>query len=55
YLRVYGTAELVRREGQFGQAPYIRITPTVSWSFNLAGQAFSPGDVQVQRTVHTSA
>ncbi|MEV0105893.1 PPOX class F420-dependent oxidoreductase [Nocardia sp. NPDC050799] len=52
YLRVYGTAELVERAGQFGTAPYMRITPTVSWSFNLAGRAFSPGDVQVRRTVH---
>ncbi|MFI6314920.1 PPOX class F420-dependent oxidoreductase [Nocardia fusca] len=54
YLRVYGTAELVERAGQFGTASYMRITPTVSWSFNLSGRAFSPGDVQVRRTVHTS-
>ncbi|GGL28097.1 PPOX class F420-dependent oxidoreductase [Nocardia jinanensis] len=55
YLRVYGTAELVQRVGRFGPAPYMRITPTVSWSFNLAGHAFAPGEVQVRRTVHTSA
>ncbi|MGW6331417.1 PPOX class F420-dependent oxidoreductase [Nocardia rhamnosiphila] len=54
YLRVYGTAELVERAGRFGTAPYMRITPTVSWSFNLAGRPFSPGDIQVRRTVHTS-
>lgn len=53
YLRVYGTAELVEWAGQFGTAPYMRITPTVSWSFNLAGHTFSPGDVRVRRTVHT--
>ncbi len=28
YLRIYGTAELVERRGQFGPAPYMRITPT---------------------------
>jgi pyridoxamine 5'-phosphate oxidase family protein len=30
YLRIYGTAELVDRQGQFGPAPYMRITPTIS-------------------------
>ncbi|WP_431958325.1 PPOX class F420-dependent oxidoreductase [Nocardia lijiangensis] len=53
YLRVYGTAELVQRQGQFGLARYMCITPTISWSFNLAGRPFTHGDVQVQRTVHT--
>ena len=53
YLRVYGTAELVEREGQFGAAPYMRITPSISWSFNLEGNVFSHDrDVRVQRTVH---
>ncbi|WP_328389041.1 PPOX class F420-dependent oxidoreductase [Nocardia sp. NBC_00416] len=55
YLRVYGTAELVQREGQFGPAPYMRITPTVSWSFNLAGLPFTDRDIQVRRTDHTPA
>ena len=39
YLRVYGTAELVDRPGRFGHAPYMRITPTISWSWNLDGLA----------------
>jgi pyridoxamine 5'-phosphate oxidase family protein len=53
YLRVYGTAELVEREGQFGAAPYMRITPTISWSFNLEGTPFTHDrEVRVQRTVH---
>jgi len=35
-LRIYGNAELlVRQEGQFGPGQYMRITPTVSWSWNL--------------------
>ena len=54
FLRVYGTAELVEREGQFGAAPYMRITPTVSWSFNLDGQS-SVSDAEFQRTVHEAA
>lgn len=53
YLRVYGTAELIERKGQFGLAPYMRITPTTSWSFNLDGQGFSHDrEVVVQRTDH---
>jgi pyridoxamine 5'-phosphate oxidase family protein len=54
FLRVYGTAELVEREGQFGTASYMRITPTVSWSFNLDGES-SSRDGAFQRTVHEAA
>ena len=53
YLRVYGTAELVDREGRFGRAWYMRITPTISWSFNLDGAPFSHDrGVSIHRTVH---
>jgi len=40
FLRVYGTAELVEREGRFGPGPYMRVTPVVSWSWNLSGEPF---------------
>ena len=53
YLRIYGTAELVDREGQFGQATYMRISPTTSWSWNLDGRPFTHDrEVVVQRTTH---
>jgi pyridoxamine 5'-phosphate oxidase family protein len=54
FLRVYGTGEIVERPGQFGPAPYLRITPTISWSWNLAGQPFTHGDSGSgpRRTVH---
>jgi pyridoxamine 5'-phosphate oxidase family protein len=53
YLRIYGTAELLERQGQFGSAPYVRITPTISWSWNLEGLPFSHDrEVVVHRTVH---
>ncbi|MFC4014231.1 PPOX class F420-dependent oxidoreductase [Nonomuraea purpurea] len=56
YLRLYGEAELVQREGQFGPAAYMRITPTLSWSFNLEGLPFTHDrEVKVRRTVHTPA
>ncbi|MEU4291518.1 PPOX class F420-dependent oxidoreductase [Kribbella sp. NPDC026596] len=55
YLRIYGEADLVEREGQFGPAHYLRITPTVSWSFNLDGHPFTHDEkVTTTRTVHTS-
>ena len=56
YLRIYGTAELVQRPGQFGPGPYMQITPAISWSFNLDGHSFTH-DRQVvpRRTVHSAA
>jgi pyridoxamine 5'-phosphate oxidase family protein len=56
YLRIYGTAELVDRQGQFGPASYMRITPTISWSWNLDGSPFSHDrELVVRRTVHQAA
>jgi pyridoxamine 5'-phosphate oxidase family protein len=53
FLRIYGTAELVGRQGQFGPALYIRITPTISWSWNLDGRPFTHDrEAIVLRTVH---
>ena len=39
-LRVYGSADLIEREGRFGPGAYMRITPEISWSWNLAGQPY---------------
>ncbi|MEV1172507.1 PPOX class F420-dependent oxidoreductase [Nonomuraea sp. NPDC049784] len=56
YLRIYGEAELVERQGQFGPAAYMRITPTLSWSFNLEGAPFNHDrEIKVRRTVHDPA
>lgn len=56
FMRIYGTAELIERQGQFGPAPYMRITPTVSWSWNLDGRPFGhDNDANTfgpRRTVH---
>lgn len=40
YLRIYGTAELIRRDGQSDRI--MRITPVESWSMNLSGR-WHPG------------
>jgi pyridoxamine 5'-phosphate oxidase family protein len=57
FLRVYGTAEVIERAGRFGPGVYLRITPTVSWSWALEGrevnhddEAFAP-----RRTTHQKA
>jgi pyridoxamine 5'-phosphate oxidase family protein len=54
YLRVYGDAELVEREGMFGPNAYLRITPAVSWSFNLDASPMSHEAMpEIRRTVHS--
>jgi pyridoxamine 5'-phosphate oxidase family protein len=54
YMRIYGSAELVRRAGRFGPGAYMRVTPTISWSWNLAGQAIAHGNREInpRRAVH---
>jgi pyridoxamine 5'-phosphate oxidase family protein len=56
FLRVYGTAELMERPGRFGPGMYMRITPEISWSWNLEGRPYG-GDALPhgpRRTVHRS-
>jgi pyridoxamine 5'-phosphate oxidase family protein len=52
-LRVYGDAELpVERVGMVGPGLYSRITPRVSWSWNLAGEPAGEQWYPAKRTVH---
>lgn len=32
-IRIYGIGEIVTRDGRFGDDDYLKITPTVSWSW----------------------
>jgi pyridoxamine 5'-phosphate oxidase family protein len=50
FLRVYGTAELVERDAPAGRQLVMKVTPTVSWSFNLDGLPMS--QVIGSRTPH---
>lgn len=55
YVRVYGTAELVHRDGQTDRV--MKITPVESWSMNLAGD-WSPGAGPApspHKTLHTTS
>lgn len=36
-VKVYGTADVVDHQGQFGPGKYLRVTPKVSWSFGIKG------------------
>jgi pyridoxamine 5'-phosphate oxidase family protein len=50
-IRVYGTAELVHTEGQFGPGSYLRITPEESWSWGIEPSA-SAGRFRPHRVEH---
>jgi pyridoxamine 5'-phosphate oxidase family protein len=52
-VRVYGDAEPpVERVGMMGPGLYSRITPRVSWSWNLAGEPAGEQWYPAKRTVH---
>jgi pyridoxamine 5'-phosphate oxidase family protein len=57
FLRVYGTAEVVERSGMFGAGVYLRITPTISWSWHLDGRPLAHDDhtFAPRRTKHSVA
>lgn len=48
-IRVYGNAEVVQREGYAGSGNYLKVTPTVSWSWNVE-EANAPGGAR--KAVH---
>ncbi len=52
FLRVYGTASIVTRDGRSGRREYLRIAPTVSWSWNLAGRRRNGGQFRPRKAVH---
>ncbi len=45
-IRIYGEAEIVQRQGRFGEGSYLRITPVTSWSWNIEP---TPG---MHKTIH---
>ena len=52
-LRVYGDAEPpIERTGMVGPGLYARITPSVSWSWNMAGEPAGERWYVAHRTVH---
>ena len=52
-IRVYGVADgPVERVGMVGPGLYLRITPQVSWSWNMAGEPVGATWYKTRRTVH---
>ncbi|MFB4283284.1 PPOX class F420-dependent oxidoreductase [Nonomuraea sp. MTCD27] len=52
-VRVYGVAESpVERVGLVGPGVYARVTPTVSWSWNMAGEPVGDDWYETRRAVH---
>jgi pyridoxamine 5'-phosphate oxidase family protein len=52
-IRVYGDAEQpIERTGMVGPGTYMRITPTVSWSWNMAGQPAGDTWYEPRKAIH---
>lgn len=52
-IRIYGRADNpIERVGLVGPGWYVRITPTVSWSWNLRGEPAGEEWYPATRTVH---
>ena len=52
-IRVYGVADdPVQRVGMMGPGLYLRITPHVSWSWNMAGEPVGTRWYETRRAVH---
>jgi pyridoxamine 5'-phosphate oxidase family protein len=52
-IRVYGEAEQpFERVGKVGPGIYMRITPTISWSWNMRGEAVGAAWYEPRREVH---
>ncbi|MFC6015923.1 PPOX class F420-dependent oxidoreductase [Plantactinospora solaniradicis] len=52
-IRIYGRAgQPVERIGMVGPGNYLRITPTVSWSWNLAGEPVGDTWYESKKTLH---
>jgi pyridoxamine 5'-phosphate oxidase family protein len=52
-VRVYGHADQpIERDGLVGPGIYARITPAISWSWNMAGDPVGDTWYEARRTVH---
>ncbi|WP_369134266.1 PPOX class F420-dependent oxidoreductase [Modestobacter sp. I12A-02662] len=55
-IRVYGVADgPVERVGMVGPGLFLRITPHVSWSWNMAGEPVGATWYETRRTVHVAS
>jgi pyridoxamine 5'-phosphate oxidase family protein len=53
-IRVYGLAsDPVERDGHVGPGVYVRVTPTTSWSWNMAGEPVGSEWYPSRRQIHS--
>jgi pyridoxamine 5'-phosphate oxidase family protein len=50
-IRIYGTARLVQEDGPIGGS-YLRVTPEVSWSWDIEGPSMTDEGWRPHRTEH---
>lgn len=54
-IRIFGIADIVEKEESAnGPRRYIRVRPTISWSWNIEGSSFVDGKFKPRRTVHNT-
>src|ERR1044072_1955797 len=53
-VKVHGVAAIEYREGRFGPAKYLVISPRKSWSWGVEGPAFVDGVFQPRKTAWSS-
>ena len=51
-IRIYGRADIVQRAGHLGEGLYLRITPTVSWSWTLGTTPARKDPKATHKTFH---
>ena len=52
-IRIYGRAELLGAEGDPPHGGRLKITPEVSWSWQIEGDSMASGAFRPHRTVHS--
>ena len=52
-IKIHGIAAVVEREGRMGNALYLAITPTISWSWGIEEPRFRQGRAIPKKTTWT--
>ena len=52
-IKIYGKAEVMEHNGQFGNGKYLKITPLKSWAWGIRGLEIKDGDFRL-KTIHSS-
>jgi pyridoxamine 5'-phosphate oxidase family protein len=50
-IRIFGTADIVERESYVGSGAYLRLKPTVTWSWQIEESSFQDGKFVPKKTI----